>query len=386
MSAQRPRYLVITELFLPTKGGTAVWFDEVYRRLGNHGTHIVTADVPGASEHDANHPNTVHRIPLKRHWFLRPESVAMYLKLLSRSLRVVLGSKIDAVHAGRVLPEGLVGWVVARLGRVPLVVYSHGEEVTTWRQWAKFRVMRFTYRRADAVIANSEFTRDELLKLGVNPARIVLIHPGVDVERFRPGLEAASLRTDLGLGPGDSLVLSVGRLSRRKGFDQVIRALSRLAGVGCNVHYAIIGIGEDREYLSTLAGSEGVADRVHLLGHVASEHLPRWYNACNVFTMPNREINGDTEGFGMVFLEAAACGKPAIAGTAGGTGAAVVDNVTGLRIDGERLDQLVEALRRLLADDDLARQFGENGRDRAVRQFSWQAIAEKTVAAVSFRI
>jgi len=82
----------------------------------------------------------------------------------------------------------------------------------------------------------------------------------------------------------------------------------------------LIGIGEDYDYLFDLARKHGVADRVHLLGHVSADDLPRWYNACDVFIMPNREINGDTEGFGMVFLEAAACGKPAIAGQAGGTG------------------------------------------------------------------
>src|SRR5690606_26937298 len=123
------------------------------------------------------------------------------------------------------------------------------------------------------------------------------------------------------------LVLSVGRLSRRKGFDKVIQAFPALIHAGLDIQYVLIGIGEDYEYLFDLARKHDVADRVHLLGHVTAEDLPCWYNACDVFIMPNREINGDTEGFGMVFIEAAACGKPAIAGNAGGTGAAVVDEV-----------------------------------------------------------
>ena len=96
----------------------------------------------------------------------------------------------------------------------------------------------------------------------------------------------------------------------------------------------IIGVGEDREYLATLARETGVAERVLLVGSVTTEELPRWYNAADVVAMPNRDIDGDTEGFGMVFIEAAACGKPAVAGMAGGTGAAVIDGVTGLRVDG----------------------------------------------------
>ena len=105
MSPSGDRYLVITELFLPTKGGTAVWFDEVYRRMGGKGIHIVTADVPDSAVHDAAHPNAVHRLRLRRHWWLRPESLAMYAKLLAASLALGLRYRFDAVHAGRVLPE-----------------------------------------------------------------------------------------------------------------------------------------------------------------------------------------------------------------------------------------------------------------------------------------
>lgn len=378
MESGRSRYLVITELFLPTKGGTAVWFDEVYRRLAGASTHIVTADVPGAVEHDRSHPNTVHRLNLKRYRWLRPESLAMYVKFTLASLGVGLRHEFDAVHAGRVLPEGLAGWVVARLLRRPLVVYSHGEELTTWRQAGKMRAMIWTYRHADVVIANSEFTRDELIRLGVPAEKITLLCPGVDVDRFRPGLPHDDLVASLGLGPSQKLIVSVGRLSRRKGFDQVIRSLPPLVQRGFDVHYAAIGIGEDQEYLLDLAHELGVTPRVHLLGHVEADDLPRWYNAADVAAMPNREINGDTEGFGMVFIEAAACGKPVVAGLAGGTGAAVIDAVTGLRVDGASMQAVEDALYRLLADPVLAKELGSNGRERVVNQFSWEHVAEQT--------
>jgi len=371
-------YLVITELFLPTKGGTAVWFDEVYRRLGGKDIHIVTADVSGGRNHDAAHPNTVHRLNLRRHWWLRPESLAMYAKFLMVSLAVGLRHRFDAVHAGRVLPEGLVGWLVARVIRRPLVVYSHGEEVTTWRQTLKRMVMMWTYQHADVVIANSEFTRDELVKLGVAAGKIALVYPGVDVDRFRPGLPHDDLKGRIGLVAGEKLIVSVGRLSRRKGFDQVIRSLPLLLQRGLPVRYAVIGIGDDRDYLQTLAGKLGVSDRVHFLGHVAPDDLPRWYNAADVVTMPNREIAGDTEGFGMVFLEAAVCAKPTVAGLAGGTGAAVIDGVTGFRVDGESTEAVADALGQLLADSVLAREVGGRGYARALSEFSWERVAERT--------
>ena len=363
---------------MPTKGGTAIWFDEVYRRLGGKEIHVLAAEVPGSAQVDVAHPNAVHRIEFKRYEWLKPESLAIYLKLLFAGLGVIARHRIGAVHAGRVLPEGIIGWLIARLTGKPIVIYAHGEEITTWRQSGKFRAMRFAYRRADRIVANSDFTRSELLKLGVLPERITLISPGVDVARFKPGLPAEHLRASLGLREGQKLVLSVGRLSRRKGFDRVIQALPKLVESGLDVSYALIGIGEDRDYLLGLAQELGVSERVHLLGHVSPEDLPLWYNACDLFAMPNRALDGDTEGFGMVFLEAAACAKPSVAGIAGGTGAAVEDGVTGCRVNGEDGAQVTGALASLLADDAWSRRLGQAGYERANRDFSWTAVVHKT--------
>lgn len=376
----KPRYLVLTELFLPTKGGTAVWFDEVYRRLGDKGTHIVTADVPGAAAHDRHHPNTVHRLDLRRVAWLRPESLLMYLRLFIHSLWLAATRRFTAIHAGRALPEGLVAWAVARLTFHKLVIYAHGEELTTWGKGRKYRAMRFALRHADKVIANSEFTCDELLKMDVDSERIKLIYPGVDVERFRPGLPCDDLKRSIGLAQAQTLILAVGRLSRRKGFDTVIRALRRILDEGFDVRFALIGIGEDMGYLKKLAHELGVDDRVDFLGHVPMVDLPRWYNACDVFLMPNREINGDTEGFGMVFLEAAACGKLAIAGCAGGTGAAVLHGETGFRVDGSDEREIVERLEQLIADPALRERLGDNAHRRVVAEFSWQSVAQRTLA------
>ena len=371
------RYLVITELFLPTKGGTAVWFDEVYRRIGDRHTHIVTAAVPGDVAHDREHPNSVHRLNLQRVPWLKPESLGMYIKLFTCALWLALTRRFTAVHAGRALPEGFVAWLVARLTFHPVVIYAHGEELTTWGAGAKFRAMRFVLRHADTVIANSDYTREELLKLGVPAIQIVLINPGVDTERFKPGLPYADLHARLGLSADQKLLLSVGRLSRRKGFDSVIKALPQLVAEGFQMHYAIIGVGEDQDYLRELSKDCGVEAFVHLLGHVSPGDLPRWYNACALFLMPNREINGDTEGFGMVFIEAAACGKPAIAGNAGGTGAAVLDGVTGLRVDGNSAHEIKAAMASLLRDVRLAEEMGRAGYIRTCENFAWRLVADR---------
>ena len=362
--------LMITELFLPTKGGTAVSFDDDFRRLGGKEVHIVTADVPGATEFDRNHPNTIHRLHFRRRAWLRPESLFIYGKLFLTSLWLVLTRRIDAVFAGRALPEGLVALLTGRLTGKPVLIYAHGEELTGWGRGRKFQAMCFAMRRADWILSNSDHTRDTLVDLlKLKPQRIVLAYPTVDENRFQPGLAYDGLRESIGLRQGAKLVLSVGRLQPRKGFDQVIRAMPHLLKEGVDINYALIGIGDDLDRLQQLARDHGMTDRVHFLGHVSYEDLPRWYNACDVFVMPNRDINGDTEGFGLVFLEAAASGKPAIAGIAGGTGSAVVHGETGLRVDGESVPEIAKAMLRLLSDADEAERLGDNARQRVLANF-----------------
>lgn len=372
------RLLVLTELFLPTKGGTAVWAAEVYKRLGGKEIHIVTADVPGAAEVDAAHPNTIHRLSLKRVAWLRPESLAMYARFFFKSLALALTHRFDAIHAFRALPEGLVAWAVAWLTFRPVVIYAHGEELTTWGRGGKYKAMRFALRHADRVVANSEHTRDTLLEMGIDATRITIIYPGVDVSVFRPGLDVSGLRESLGIRPDDKLVFSVGRLSRRKGFDQMIRAVAQLRAEGIPLRYVIAGIGEDADYLDSLIAEHNVQRIVHRIGVVSETDLPRWMNACDIFAMPNREIDGDNEGFGMVFIEAAACGKPSLAGVAGGTGTAVLNEITGIRVDGTSVEFVVAGLRRLFENSEWAGSLGQNGLRRIAERFSWERVAAVT--------
>ena len=365
------RLLMITELFLPTKGGTAVSFDDDFRRLGGKEVHIITADVPGAVEFDRNHPNSIHRLVLKRREWLKPESLLIYTKFLLQSLWLTVTRRITAIYAGRALPEGLVALVVARLTRRPVFIYAHGEELTGWGRGRKFQAMCFAMRNADGILSNSDNTRDTLINLlGVDSQRIALIYPTVDEERFCPGLPDDDLRSSVGVTGDKKLILSVGRLQRRKGFDNVIRSLSALLEQGLDIEYALIGIGEDLDYLQGLARELDVVHRVHFLGHVSYEDLPRWYNASDLFAMPNRDINGDTEGFGLVFLEAAASGKPAVAGKAGGTGSAVVEGVTGLRVDGENVAEITVGLGQLLNDPVESSKMGHAARQRVLTNFT----------------
>ena len=364
------RLLMLTELFLPTKGGTAVSFDDDFRRLGGKEVHIITADVPGAEDFDRDHPNTIHRLVLKRREWLKPESLLIYTKFFWLSLWMAMTTRTTAIFAGRALPEGLVALIVGRLTRQPVLIYAHGEELTGWGRGRKFKAMCFTMRRADWILSNSDNTRDTLVNLlGVDSAHIALTYPTVDEERFHPAPPDDELRRSVGVTGDKKLILSVGRLQLRKGFDNVIRSLPALLELGLEIEYALIGIGDEQGYLQELASEFNVAEHVHFLGHVSYEDLPRWYHACDLFVMPNRDIDGDSEGFGLVFLEAAASGKPAIAGKAGGTSSAVIDGVTGLLVDGENISDIVAAIEHVLKHPEEASGMGKAARQRVLENF-----------------
>ncbi|WP_426416993.1 glycosyltransferase family 4 protein [Aestuariirhabdus sp. LZHN29] len=372
--------LVITELFAPTKGGTAVWFDQVYRRLGGGSVHILTASAPEVQEADRRHPNSIHRVRLERVRWLRPESLILYWRLLWGGFKIAWRHRPLQYHAGRVLPEGLVALSLARLFRKPCLIYAHGEEITTWRTPIKSRVMSWVYRHTDIVIANSEFTQQRLIDLGVDQGSIRLIHPGVKTEQFQEQALPSdlSIRNRLPDSAEGCLLVSVGRLSRRKGFDTMIEVTARLRAAGVKVHYAIAGIGEDEQYLQTMISNKKLSDSVTLLGAVDEEDLPALYRSCDLFVMPNREVDGDVEGFGMVYLEAAACGKASISGLSGGVVSAVRHMETGLNCDGDSVDSVFDGVFRLLNDKKLRGELANNAHQRAHRDFSWNAVAANT--------
>lgn len=372
------RLLVLTQLFLPTKGGTAVWAAEVYRRLGGKEIHIVTADVPDAAKVDTTHPNSIHRMNLKRVPWLKPESLGIYVRFFMKSMALSLTQRFDAIHAFRALPEGLIAWLVARLTFRPVVTYAHGEELTTWGNGGKFKAMSFVLRHSDRVIANSEHTRDTLIAMGIDRGRITIIYPGVDTSVYKPDVNTDGLREHLGIQANEKLVFSVGRLSRRKGFDQTLHAIAQLKSDGLPVRYVIAGIGEDAEYLDSIIKELNLQDVAHRIGAVSEADLPRWLNACDVFAMPNREINGDNEGFGMVFIEAAACGKPSLAGIAGGTGSAVLHDKTGIRVNGTSSTEIAKGLKELLTKEETRIKLGNNALERVRSDFSWESVARKT--------
>src|SRR5208283_3792976 len=252
------------------------------------------------------------------------------------------------------------------------VVYCHGEEIPQLDRYKyQPRVRNRIYLNADAVIAASEFTQNNLIRLGVPDDRICKIVPGVDSERFRPLPPRADLVERFGL-QGKIVVLTVARLVPRKGHRVSLEAFNKICNEIPAAHYLIVGTGPEEPRLRQMVNEAGLNNRVTFAGYVPAEQLPDIYNLCDIMMMPNRqESDGDVEGFGIVFLEANAAGKPVIGGRSGGAIEAIAEGKTGFLINPEDSDELAMALRRLLLDRRLREEFGREGARRAQTEFSW---------------
>lgn len=237
------------------------------------------------------------------------------------------------------------------------------------------RLRRQLLARVDAFVPVSRYTAGLLEDLGVSPDRLHVVPNGTDPERFRP-VDATALRRRLGLDDR-VLLLTVGRLVPRKGIDTVLHALSSLADTVPSVTYLVAGTGPDRPRLERLARERGVADRVRFLGQVPHEQLPAYYSAADVFVMPSRESPPDVEGFGLVFLEANACGTPVIGARSGGIPDAIQPGTTGFLVPPDAPRALADRIARLLADSEGAEEMGRQGRRHAVEEASWDRVAEQ---------
>ena len=291
---------------------------------------------------------------------------------IRRSLR----GRDGIVHCARALPEGLSALLAYVFGGAPYVCWAHGEELATARSSRELTTLtRWVYRLSKAAIANSRNTAAMLERYGVPSSKICIVHPAVDADRFRPDIDGSQLRQRF-VSDGDIVILSVGRLQRRKGHDVAIRALSALRHELPHVKYVIAGDGEERACLEQLVADCGLDSAVSFVGVMNDAAMPQLYAACDIFLLPNREDDRDIEGFGIVFLEAAAAAKPAIGGNSGGVPEAIVDGVTGLLVDGASIDSVADAIRLLATSPDVRARMGDAGRRRVRAEFSWERAAQ----------
>jgi phosphatidylinositol alpha-1,6-mannosyltransferase len=381
------KVLLLTQDFPPRPGGMARYYADWARGLGPECTVAVGSwqGQPPQPQGDAR----LLPLPVDAGSAHRPLGLRRAVGAVGRELD---RGYFEVLIAGNVRPYGPPALGLARRAGLPLVLAYHGNDLLrTARRWRRhpWKRRRWTALAAGASlhVVNSAFTAALAEGAGLPRERIAVVPPEVDDRRFRPAAgaeERAELRTRFGFGEADVVTLFVGRLVERKGLDDLFAALSALPG---RVRLAVAGPGETASWRGR-AEAAGVADRVRFLGKVAEDDLPLLYRAADVFAAPSRDRReeDDVEGFGIVFLEAAASGLAVLATRTGGIPEAVEDGVGGLLVPPGDRAALTEAWTRLVSDRELRRRLGARGRAGRARTHGAGSSAQALREALEGRL
>ncbi len=363
------RHLLVTNDFPPKVGGIQNYLWELWRRLPADRFSVLTRPHPEAAEFDAGEEYPIVRstVPL-----LLPVP-----RVLAEIRGLLASTGAELVVFDPAVPVGALG---PRLD-VPYGVVLHGAEVTVpARMPGVAALLRRTLAGAEVVVSASGYAAAEARRLCPAMVPDDYVPPGVDTGRFVP-LDAerrGQARRRLGVAPDETLVLSVSRLVPRKGMDRLIEAVARLAPGRPDLRLLIAGAGRDAGRLEALVRRTGAPAR--LLGRVAEDALADLYGASDLFAMLCRKrwFGLEQEGFGIVFLEAAAAGVAQIAGDSGGAAEAVEHGAGGLVVEKpDDVEAVADALAALLDDPERRRRLGAEARRRVEEHFSYDHLARR---------
>ncbi|MCZ2857125.1 glycosyltransferase family 4 protein [Blastococcus sp. VKM Ac-2987] len=362
------RTLVVTNDFPPRQGGIQTFVAALLDRRPPDSLVVLASDSPGSAAHDAALPYPVVR---------RPTGMLLPTRATARAaVELVDRFGCDTAFFGAAAPLGLLAPTLRAAGVRHLVGATHGHE-TGWVALPGSRqVMQRIAAGLDVVTYISEYTRDRLEPALGSRARLAQLSPGVDVDRFTPQADGTAVRARYGLGAAP-VVVCVSRLVARKGQDVLVAGWPQVLARHPGARLLLVGGGPAEASLRRAVAGAGLQDSVVLTGPVGHEELPAHYAAGDVFAMPCRTRRGglDVEGLGMVFLEAAACARPVVAGTSGGAPETVREGVTGHVVDPRSPAAVAAALTGLLDDPVRARAMGTAGRAWVEQRWSWSTIA-----------
>ncbi len=283
-----------------------------------------------------------------------------WLKGFFSLLPALRREKPEWVLAGEILPVGTIVYLASFFVRsFKYGVFLHGLDFSMIqkvprKQW----LAKLILHKANIIICANQHTATEVRKLYPDVKNIAVVNPGVEINNL-----VVKQNNKIKVTEGTFVLLTVGRLIKRKGVDKTLLAIARLKNIIPNLRYVIIGDGPDKQYLEDLIRELQISDIVTMINGANDEEKNQWLTTCDIFIMPTRNIEGDYEGFGIVYLEAGFFGKPVIAGNSGGVSDAVQHERNGLVVDGNNEMEIGEAIVRLYNDNMLRTKLGNQGRE-----------------------
>ena len=374
MAANLRKTFLITNDLGPRAGGIESFVLGLLERADKNSVVILTSSQSKSKEFDQELFEKYGAIVIRdRSKILLPTP-----RVAHKAIKIMKQHQATTIWFGAAAPLALLAKRLRNAGATNIVALTHGHEV--W--WAKIPLFHQAISKiskdVDSLTYLGEFTKNAMLPAIADKSKLVKIAPGIDVDHFAPRdidlklIEKHKLQNR-------RVIVCVGRLVHRKGQDKLIEAMPQVLKKFPDAVLLLVGEGPIRSMLDKLIRHHGLEHNVIFTGRIKFEELPKYIQLGEVFAMPSRDrfFGLEVEGLGIVYLEASACGVPVIVGKSGGAPDAVIENQTGLIVDGTNPKEISDAICKLLDNKDLAMQMGRNGRQWVVENWRWQIWSEK---------
>ena len=361
------KVLLVTNDLGPRAGGIETFILGLIEGLPKNSLVIFTSSQNGQAPFDAQLLEKFGAIVIRD----RAKILLPTPRISRKAVRILRQYEIQNVWFGAAAPLGFMASKLRNSGATNIVALSHGHEV--W--WAKIPILKQMLQKIikdiDKLGYLGEFTKNEISKATTEVNKLVQIAPGIDTNHFQPKKPNPNLVSRYQL-EGRRVIVCVARLVHRKGQDQLIKALPAILKKYPDAILLIVGQGPIEQMLRNSARQLEVTHKVIFTGRVPHADLADYISLGEVFAMPvrSRFYDFEVEGLGIAYLEASACGLPVVVGKSGGAVDAVIDQVTGLLVDGKNVNEITDVICRLLADPVKAQAMGQAGRGWVISD--WQ--------------
>src|SRR3989338_96782 len=359
--------LIITLEYPPQIGGIASYVANFTAHIPPEEVVVYAPVMKGDKEFDAQNNWKVYR--RDTYWlFIWPRGLGMFFQVR----RIVKKEKIERIHIHNVLPVGYIGYLLRKLSKVPYTIFLHGTDFQLAIQdRSKFKKFRRVVRTAELVVVNSTFLKKKLLERVEDLANVRVNYPCPADFFLTTSIteeEKQHLLSQLAL-EGKKVILTVARMVEGKGYPHIIRLLPNILKEIPNLVWIIIGDGPKKQMVIDQLQKQGLQNVVRFLGLVPLAELPKYYQIADTFVLLTHPDETAEEGWGTVFLEAAASGVPVVAGRVGGVEEAVEHMGRGIVVDVQQGKAVVETIVQLLKNPEYAREMGRKGRERVEKEF-----------------
>ena len=314
-------------------------------------------------------------IPNVKKSFLAKIQIPLFLASQFKNAKNIIETeKIDSIHAHWLIPQGLIGALLKKIYKIPLIVTIHGSDLFPLKNKLFKYLQKNVVKNANVITVPSQTVKIELLSRFPDiKNKIRIVSMGIDTKLFKPKNVRKKFKKD----KNNKIILFVGRLNEQKGIEYLIKAMPNVISKIKNIKLLIIGEGDYRKYLEKITNGLKLNDFVKFLGSKPHNELADYYNLADVFVLPSVTTKIGTEGLGLVLIEAMACGTCVIGSSSGGIKDIIKDGINGLIFQEKNSEELAYKIIKVIEDLKLKKKLSKNGLKYARQNYDWLVISKK---------